>query len=114
RSRNIPAVEVASKLNRASLYDFLRTAGVKLPESDAHYGLGLALGNAEVTMEELVMLYAALGNRGIVRPLRWHGETKSDGVRVLSAEAAFLVVDMLKDNPRPDHIESSVRVAWKT
>jgi penicillin-binding protein 1C len=119
RSRNIPALEVASKLNRPSLYDFMRTAGVGRLKSEDHYGLGIALGNAEVTMEELVMLYAGLGNRGVVRPLRWRvtdGES-SDGknsVRVLSPEASFLVIDMLKDNPRPDHIENDVRVAWKT
>jgi penicillin-binding protein 1C len=32
----------------------------------------------------------------------------------LSAEASFLVVDMLADNPRPDHIDGTTRVAWKT
>jgi len=116
RSRNIPALEVASKLNRPSLYDFLRTAGVSRLKSEEHYGLGIALGNAEVTMEELVMLYAGLANRGVVRPLGWGlpDGNGSDGVRVLSAEASFLVVDMLKDNPRPDRIESNLRVAWKT
>ncbi len=115
RSRNIPALEVASKLNRPSLFDFLRTAGVSRLKSEEHYGLGIALGNAEVTMEELIGLYAALGNHGVIRPLRYRTtQPKADGVRLLSAEASFLVLDMLKDNPRPDHIESAVKVAWKT
>ena len=64
-------------------------------------------------MEELVTL--ALGNRGVVRSLRWRqASPSSEGVRVLSAEASFLVLDMLTDNPRPDHIDSNTRVAWKT
>jgi penicillin-binding protein 1C len=117
RSRNIPALEVASKLNRPSLYDFLRASGVTRLKSEEHYGLGIALGNAEVTMEELVMLYAALANHGMVQPLHWRRDddvSGKKGLRVLSPEASFLVLDMLKDNPRPDHIESNVRVAWKT
>jgi penicillin-binding protein 1C len=115
RSRNIPALEVAAQLNRPSLFDFLRTAGVSRLKSEDHYGLGIALGNAEVTMEELLTLYTALGHHGIVRPLRWRAEDPApEGARVLSAEASFLVIDMLEDNPRPDHIESDVKVAWKT
>jgi penicillin-binding protein 1C len=119
RSRNIPALEVAAKLNKPGLYDFLRTAGVGRLKPEAHYGLGLALGNAEMTMEELVTLYAALGNRGLLRPLRFQpDEPRPSGTRVLSDEAAFMTLDMLKDNPRPGRIDADARadwpVAWKT
>ena len=70
RSRNLPAVELASHLRHPTLYEFLRGAGVKLPRSEALYGLTLPLGGAEVTMEDLVRLYAALANNGELRPLR--------------------------------------------
>src|SRR5437667_9812642 len=70
RSRNLPAVELASQLRDPTLYEFLRAAGVKLPRSEPLYGLALPLGGAEVTMEDLVRLYAALANNGELRPLR--------------------------------------------
>lgn len=138
RSRNVPALSVAARLSRPTLYDLLKTSGVDLPFPEAHYGLGLALGTGEVTMEDVVRLYAALGSGGIVRPLAWRRRdaegphedlgrartalrsTDESGVRILSEESAFLVVDMLLDNPPPAsrHTPLSasgrVPVAWKT
>jgi penicillin-binding protein 1C len=122
RSRNVPAVTLAGRLNRPSLYDWLVHAGVSGLADEAHYGLGLALGGAEVTMEELVTLYAALGAGGRLRPLRRLARTPVraplEGAPVLSAESSFLVLDMLKDNPRPDGVHPAeserARIAWKT
>jgi penicillin-binding protein 1C len=119
RSRNIPALLVASKLDRPTVYQFLTAAGVDLPQSESHYGLGLVLGTGEVTMEELVTLYATLANRGLLRPLRrTSADPASDGLRVLSEEASWLVLDMLAQNPRPidPRLPSTdgLRVAWKT
>ena len=68
---DVPALAVAARLSRPSLFDLLRTAGVDLPFPEQHYGLGLGLGTGEVTMEELAVLYAALANRGVARPLIW-------------------------------------------
>ena len=65
RSRNIPAVYVASWLKQPTLYDFLKQQGVTRMASEQHYGLALALGGAEVTMEELVRLYLMLANSGV-------------------------------------------------
>src|SRR5207247_9228340 len=70
RSRNLPAVELTSQLHHPTLYELLRGAGVKLPRSESLYGLTLPLGGAEVTMEDLVRIYAALANNGELRPLR--------------------------------------------
>src|SRR6478672_31742 len=39
RSRNLPAVDLASQLHHPTFYEFLRGAGVKLPRSEALYGL---------------------------------------------------------------------------
>src|SRR5207244_3204548 len=69
-SRNVPAVSLAAQLSHPNLYEFLRRAGVPLPEPESHYGLALPLGAAEVTMQDLVRLYAALANNGELRPLR--------------------------------------------
>jgi penicillin-binding protein 1C len=119
RSRNLPAVELASQLRHPTLYQFLRAAGVKLPRSEALYGLTLPLGGAEVTMEDLVRLYAALANNGELRPLR---RTSRDpaalrGRRIIMPEAAFLTLEMLH-LPRPEisraYSDQAAPVFWKT
>ncbi len=121
KSRNIPAVYVASRLAKPSLYDFMREAGVARMKNESHYGLALVLGGGEVTMEELVTLYAMLGNRGELKPLRYRAAAKpakpAAATRLLSEEASFVTLEMLKENPRPgDTPLASQRlpVAWKT
>jgi len=116
RSRNVPAVAVASQLSRPSLYDFLKTAGVSRMQSERHYGLALALGGGEVSMEELGRLYAMLLNGGRLPALQSIAATDApSGERLLSEEASFIVLDMLKKNPRPDTgLPASPSVAWKT
>jgi len=119
RSRNLPAVELASRLRHPTLYEFLRSAGVKLPRSEALYGLTLPLGGAEVTMEDLVRLYAVLANDGELRPLR---RTSRDpvalrGRRIIMPEAAFLTLEMI-NLPRPEissaYSDQLAPVFWKT
>lgn len=119
RSRNLPAVELASQLRHPTLYEFLRGAGVKLPRSEALYGLTLPLGGAEVTMEDLVRLYAALANNGELRPLRRSScdPVALRGRRMIMPEAAFLTLDML-DLPRTEisraYSDQAAPVFWKT
>lgn len=119
RSRNVPAVGLAANLAQPSLYQFLKSAGVDRLKAERHYGLALALGGAEVTAEELAVLYATLANRGVMRPLRYRAiDPPAEGMRLLSDEASFITLDMLRGNPRPDlaFIEhgTAARVAWKT
>ena len=119
RSRNIPAVWVASQLQQPTLYQFLRDAGISRMASEKHYGLALVLGGGEVTMQELAGLYAMLANRGELRPLRLTStEPPADGTRLLSDEASFMVMDMLRQNPRPDETTGAqpnrLPVYWKT
>jgi len=119
RSRNVPAVTLASELAHPTLYEFLRDADVRLPYPESHYGLSLPLGGAEVTMEDLVRLYATLANEGKFQPLRriLH-EPSPNGRRVLSPEAAFLTLEMLGQIPRPGmtYTDSGrqAQVFWKT
>ncbi|WP_199099958.1 penicillin-binding protein 1C [Dyella sp. ASV21] len=119
RSRNIPAVWVASQLQQPSFYQFLRDAGISRMASEKHYGLALVLGGGEVTMQELADLYAMLGNRGELRPLRLlASDPASPGTRMLSEESSFMVMDMLRQNPRPDETTGAqpnrLPVYWKT
>ncbi len=120
RSRNVPAVWVASQLRQPNLYQFLQSAGVRDLKPESYYGLALTLGGGELTMEELAGLYAMLANEGTLRPLRSESSSAPvEGVRLLSPEASFITLDMLRRNPRPDDTGSiPVRarwpVAWKT
>lgn len=128
RSRNIPAVYVASRLKQPTLYEFLRQQGVSRLASEQHYGLALALGGAEVTMEELARLYLMLGNGGAPMPLRYERSSAASGERgpgdadpgaaplhALSEEAAFITLQMLDTNIRPDTGRPAAPpVAWKT
>jgi penicillin-binding protein 1C len=120
RSRNIPAVMLASKLWHPTLYEFLRGASVPLPRPSSFYGLALPLGGAEISMQDLVRLYAMLSNNGELRPLRrtTHDPVVPHGRRVLSPESAFLTLEMLRNVPRPElncgDGGSSAPVFWKT
>jgi penicillin-binding protein 1C len=119
RSRNIPAMVLSAQLAQPGLYRFLKSAGVTQMASEQHYGLALSLGGGEVTMEETATLYTMLANRGQLSPLRYLlDEPETQGPRLLSEEASFMTLEMLKSAPRPDDAHarkpSNVRVAWKT
>jgi penicillin-binding protein 1C len=118
RSRNIPAVAVAARLHDPTLYQFLKSAGISRMKSENHYGLALVLGGGETTMEELIALYAMLGNFGKFRPLRYCIDSPLlDGTSLLSEEASFITLQMLKENPRPDLTvvgHTGIPVYWKT
>ena len=120
RSRNVPAVWVASQLGRPSLYDLLRKAGVQHLRSEEHYGLALTLGGGEITPAELAELYLMLATDGRAHRLRYlQDDPVKAGDQLLSPGAAFMVRDMLRHNPRPDGLPPDRRgpqwpVAWKT
>ncbi len=121
RSRNIPAVNLAIQLKTPGLYGFLKKAGMAPLKDESYYGLALALGGAEMSMEKLGELYAMLANSGGLRPLRYF-KTEDNSLReqLLSGEACYMVLDMLEENPRPgqgfrqEWTADSLPVAWKT
>ncbi|HKQ80857.1 MAG TPA: penicillin-binding protein 1C [Steroidobacteraceae bacterium] len=118
RSRNVPAVALSARLSEPTFYGFLKGAGIARLASEEHYGLALALGGGEVTMEEVATLYAMLANRGVLHAPRYRTDQRLDGgTRLLSEEASFMTLDMLRTAPRPDEPTTSHRhlpVAWKT
>ena len=123
RSRNVPAIEVANMLRPPGLYGFLKKAGIRNLHDESFYGLALALGGAEVSMEELAGLYAMLANGGKLRPLVFTTYPAIDAappMRMLSPEASYAVLDMLRANPRPSddftssQVPQAVAIPWKT
>lgn len=134
-SRNIPAVYLADQLQHPSLYEFLQLAQIRDLKSESYYGLSLVLGGAEITMQELVGLYAIFANQGWWRPISFISKNqnklenkKSDdyfinqyeknkkSIKLISPEASFLVFNILKETsaPRGYALLNLQDVAWKT
>ena len=115
-SRNVPAIELLQRVGHARFNALLTAGGVADLHAADHYGLAMILGGNELTLRELAGLYAMLANGGRWRPLRdVFTEAPQKGERLLSAEASFLVLDMLRQHARPDRASSvSGSIAWKT
>ncbi|MGD9347608.1 MAG: penicillin-binding protein 1C [Candidatus Aminicenantes bacterium] len=109
-SYNVPAVSLLERLGTDLLYQRLKTLGFEsLDKSPVHYGVGLTLGNGEVTLRELTRAYASIardglyiGDRAIMmcfdtegKEILWqHGEKSQ---RVFSNQIAFIITDILSD-----------------
>lgn len=98
-SQNVPAVAMLHQLGPESLLRFLRNAGFKgLDKTADYYGLGLTLGDAEVTLEQLITAYAsfARGGKAIV-PTSIHREKQTTNRQIFSQRTAFWITDILSD-----------------
>jgi len=98
-SYNVPAVELAERMGAAALLSTLHDAGFALTRTAEHYGLGLALGNGDVTLLELANAYRGIANGGVWRPYRMQTDAPKSGeqMRFMSSHAAALVLDILSD-----------------
>ena len=100
-SYNVPAVLLAQRVGAGALLHTLHLAGFgSLARTSEYYGLGLALGNGDVTLMELANGYRTLVNGGTYRGWHWRlddAAAPGDGRRVVSRAAATLVLDVLAD-----------------
>jgi penicillin-binding protein 1C len=100
-SLNVPAVRTIDFVGVAAFLERLHRLGFQsLSQSADYYGNGLALGNGEVTLFELVQAYAALARQGVFEPLRvvpQEASPPAPGKRVYSAEVSTLIADILAD-----------------
>ncbi len=99
-SYNVPAVELADQIGYASLLRGLQQAGfTSLSRPAEFYGLGLALGNGDVTLLEVANGYRTLARSGEWSQTRWFTDDRNTGPRrrVVSPRAAALVLDVLAD-----------------
>ena len=109
-SLNVPAVALLDRLGPAQFEARLRGAGARLVRPAAGVrdaGLALALGGEGITLRDLAMLYAALGDDGVAKPLAWteaEAATReaADGVRLMRPAAARQVISILREAPTPE------------
>jgi penicillin-binding protein 1C len=98
-SLNVPAVRVLGDVGVAPFLARLRALGFAHLTRDAdHYGLGLALGDGEVSLQELAGGYATIARGGV--PVRVHaiaGAAVPAGARIGNAADWALVTDVLAD-----------------
>jgi penicillin-binding protein 1C len=100
-SLNIPAIRTMAFVGVQPFLDHLHQLGFQsLTQHPEHYGDGLALGNGEVTLYELVQAYATLARHGVFRPLRHTLVTEipvAPARRIYSPEVSTLIAHVLAD-----------------
>lgn len=98
-SRNIPALRVLSEVGVEPALRFFERSGVEdIRWEPDRYGLGLAVGNLHVTLEELARLYGGLAREGESLPLRrFVDDPRVPSQTLLHRETAQLVRHMLAD-----------------
>jgi penicillin-binding protein 1C len=129
RSRNIPALIIANKLQNMGLYGLLKKAGISGMFSEKEYGLSLVLGGVDVSLKELVTLYGSLARGGklfqfsmLKDEYTHHTDNHKTAIDIVTPEASYITLQMLKTNPSPDSNEENTGnftknrrgVPWKT
>jgi penicillin-binding protein 1C len=122
-SLNIPAVTLLERVGVHSNLQFLRGLGLSsVFRSPAEYGVGLVLGNCEVSLEEMASAYCMLARLGESRPLAALADpTDAMSRRCLSRGTCLKLYEML-EQALPGETESEggqtlsvvPRVCWKT
>ena len=100
-SRNVPALRIAQAAGVESALRLFEQGGVRgISWEPGHYGLGIAIGNLPVTLEELAGLYAMLargGERVALTRLAVPDGAVPAGERLLPRDAAALIGHVLAD-----------------
>jgi penicillin-binding protein 1C len=98
-SLNVSAVKVARWTGLDDFYQLLHRVGVVTEKSQPpeHYGLGLAVGNVEVSLYRLVQSYLTLTAEGKFRRLRVTPASGAPTSRVFSPEVAYVITHILAD-----------------
>lgn len=111
-SLNVPAVSALDAVGAQRFAAALSFAGADLSmplTADEDAGLAIALGGAGMTVRDVALLYAALGDHGRALPLHWL-KAESDAAlvkpdkatQIMSAQSARQIVDILGSAPAPE------------
>ncbi len=109
-SLNLSAVKTLQRMGEDRFYEMLvRLDLINRPElGPEHYGLGMAIGNPEVSPEQLATAFAMLANGGVYRQVNYVLGSQESGVRsqgvtshesryILLPQTAYIISDILSD-----------------
>jgi penicillin-binding protein 1C len=129
-SLNIPAVFILSKIGPERFSSRLKSVGVELIRPQKALkgaNLSLALGGEGMKLEDLVSLYAALGDKGRYKALRYRIEPlyrikadRSPYHYLVSEDSSVKVLEILESTPSPKGFvpaglrRQGVSIAYKT
>lgn len=120
-SRNLPAVDLARKLESPSFYEFMKGKSSLKFKDEKYYGLSLPLGGVEMSLLNLLKLYVSLAHQGRYADLNVTlKKQKSLDQQILTPESVYIVLQMLKKNPRTESAtlqeltKTAMPLAWKT
>ena len=96
-SLNIPALKALNYVGVENYLNYLHDFEFKgLNRHPNFYGDGIALGNGEVTLYELVQAYTVFANQGRLQPLTPFPALENSK-KILNSEIAFLIGNILSD-----------------
>jgi penicillin-binding protein 1C len=121
-SLNIPAVKALNQLGKERMISKLSSMDfIQVQQKQKGLGLSLILGGCGTTLEQLTGLYSCFANEGMYyRTSFIKSDSNQTGKHILSADAAYMVTDILSRINRPDfplHWEATAhlpKIAWKT
>jgi penicillin-binding protein 1C len=100
-SLNLSAVHLLNQVGPPAFYDLLgKLQLINNPSRSAdHYGLGLVVGNPEVSLLQLSTAFAALANGGVYRPATLLRRQVAPGKpeQIFSPQAAYIISHILSD-----------------
>jgi penicillin-binding protein 1C len=98
-SLNTAAVKLINMLGIKPFFSMLVDLDLLQPRPGAadFFGLGLAIGNPEIRMLDLVRAYGVIRNSGILKSLKFFPGQAQQIKTVLSPQSAYLIYDILAD-----------------
>lgn len=108
-SLNIPSVKIMQKYGIDKAIQAAKNLGITTIDSNKNYGLSLALGSAEVPLQQMTNAYAAFANQGNQYPVNYITSVKDKFGRTIytstskpkqaaNPNGAYLISNILSDN----------------
>lgn len=99
-SLNISAVKMLNLIGIKTFYKLLVDSALLKEKKGAadFYGLGLAIGNPEITMIDLVQAYGIFVNQGKLKSISMIMNEPVTEKQIFSRETAYLIYDILSDH----------------
>ena len=97
-SLNVPAVFTLSRVGVTDFIRELRSLGFALPpDAQSRYGLGMAIGNAEVSLLELTRAFSVFPRGGTLDGLEITASGPHAASRIFDPSTAWLICSILSD-----------------